>query len=815
MSVHQTPSERKGRRHARRPRRSLRLGVVLILASATLTVIGITVPLSSHSSPAGAASACTADGNGGCKVVLPCPAGQTTDCPTIDVTPNTDVSDGQYVFVTATGFTATTSIRVALCTAAVDSPDPQCLSGNWESQYYQPTVVPVTANTTSDNLTATSYPVFEDASGEGNNAIPSYDLLNKGKGPGFYCDTTTNPCEVVVTDEPGQGNNVGHGVPITTANSAVVPLVYAAQASGCPSSDPQIQVDASFSVEHFIPSAVEATCGGTNGVVALSTSTDNTTVISDFASGSASVSFVDNADDASQLAALLGKSYAYIPIAVSGTAESFLAGETNGGLPFPISSLNLTPNMVAGLITSLYQSPEGSYTQPPKPKYTLSDNLMAALEAAGVTCAQLQGCPSTKPVKKQFIYEQRYDAFDLLNPVATGVEAPQTYGSFNSNVSSGSSFDATDWVCSAPNTPFGVSVDEVGQTSPVNVTVTDTNVGSTTLVTPPLGSSIWPPYPGATWVYPQCQGYSQLPALSATANNYGPAQSPAFQAKAMRSWCYGGSVVPQPGPTCAAFGLMDTSEAEFNGLSTASLENASGNFVAPTISSLEAGAAELKACPAADLSCPAGTYSFDYSDVTGDAYPLTNITYAVVPTQTLPYAQATAIKHLLENLVGYSHSSAVPAGYAPLPTSLYTAAMTDITNDISAGPAPTTTTTTTPSTGKSGNSSSDNSGSSEGSSGESGSSGSNGSSSELPLTASNSSGSGSGSGSGKGSTPVAAPTSTATTGGFLLVALSDTTRYLLPAIVVLALGSLAGGLFLLFGPGAANRRRRDDPEGSA
>jgi len=194
----------------------------------------------------------------------------------------------------------------------------------------------------------------------------------------------------VVTDEPGQGNNVGHGVPITTANSAVVPLVYAAQASGCPSSDPQIQVDASFSVEHFIPSAVEATCGGTNGVVALSTSTDNTTVISDFASGSASVSFVDNADDASQLAALLGKSYAYIPIAVSGTAESFLAGETNG-VCVPDQQPQLTPNMVAGLITSLYQSPEGSYTQPPKPKYTLSDNLMAALEAAGSPARSCRG----------------------------------------------------------------------------------------------------------------------------------------------------------------------------------------------------------------------------------------------------------------------------------------------------------------------------------------------------------------------------------------------------------------------------------------
>ena len=68
--------------------------------------------------------------------------------------------------------------------------------------------------------------------------------------------------------------------------------------------------------------------------------------------------------DQGQLAQLLGKSYAYIPIALSGTTESFLAGETNQGQPFPVSTFNLTPNMVSGLITSLYQSPLGQLHLP-------------------------------------------------------------------------------------------------------------------------------------------------------------------------------------------------------------------------------------------------------------------------------------------------------------------------------------------------------------------------------------------------------------------------------------------------------------------
>ncbi len=282
---------------------------------------------------------------------------------------------------------------------------------------------------------------------------------------------------------------------------------------------------------------------------------------------------------------------------------------------------------------------------------------------------ELTGCPVTKGKTKQFQFMQKYDAFDLLNAVPAGDFTPGTFGSFNSNVSAGSSYQTTSWLCTAPNTAFTVPLDEVGSSSPVNVTVTDTNVAPTTLTTPPLGSSIWPPYAGASWVFPDCHGYSAFPALSATANNYGPAQSPAFQAKAMRSWCYGGGVLPQPqNPQvpCAAFGLMDTSEAAFYGLSSASLENASGHFVAPTIPSLEAAASTaLTACPTGDLSCPAGTYSVDYSNTDPAAYPMPDITYAVVPTATLPYAQAQAVTHLLTNLVTYGHGYVAPGRVRP------------------------------------------------------------------------------------------------------------------------------------------------------
>ncbi len=76
-----------------------------------------------------------------------------------------------------------------------------------------------------------------------------------------------------MTEEVGTG--VGDGPPDTNANTAIFPLTFQAQSSGCPSGDPTVETASSFSLEHFLPPAVDATCGGSGGVVALNTATDN------------------------------------------------------------------------------------------------------------------------------------------------------------------------------------------------------------------------------------------------------------------------------------------------------------------------------------------------------------------------------------------------------------------------------------------------------------------------------------------------------------------------------------------------------------
>jgi hypothetical protein len=803
------------------------VGLAMALSVLTLTAVGVSSLSPFHAAAtAGAAPVCQSDGNAGCTATLPC---ATAPCPSVDVAPATSLSDGQYVFVNATNFPSGDSMRIALCSTLTSTTDPSCLNGEWESNNWGPVQVPITVESTESNVTQAAVPVFFDEQGEGNDPLPAHDVTNsEGSVPGFYCDDSANQCAIEITDETGTGNSVGNGPPDSSDNTVVVPLNFAAQNAGCPASDTELQTDSSFSVEHFLPAAVDATCAGSTGVVALNTATDNETVSSDFASGGVDLGFVDNPADTAQEATLFGgKQFAYIPIAVSGTAVGMLAGESDpSGTAFPVSEYDLTPNMVAGLITSEYETATGSVQAVPPYNFELADNLVPPL-----SCASLLGCPvATKrgqlPTERQ--YELRYNTFDLLNPVSSGNFGPDIFGSFNSDVPNGSSYQATNWICSAPNTPYTVNVNEVtppaGESNPVPVTVTDSNAADTTLTTAPDGSQVWPPAgsPDAPWVFPSCQPYSKFPSLATSSNDYGESQSPALQAKSIRQFAYGGGSVPVVSGGSytqmpAGFGIIDSSEASFYGLNTASLENADGNFEAPTVANLEAAEANITACPTNDLSCPTGTYKIDYtSTASPNAYPMPDITYAMVPTAPLPASQATALTNLLTNLVTFSHgggSLALPSGYAPLSDTLYKTAMTDITNDVVAEPSTpsdtgsTSPTTTTASTGTSSTGSSGGSSSSDTGGGSSSSSGGTGDSlGALPLSSSTPSGSSGPSGSGSSdNNPVLAGTAAPT--GFLLVSLDEVARYLLPAIVLLAIACLLGGPLLLFAPALKRRRR--------
>ena len=52
-----------------------------------------------------------------------------------------------------------------------------------------------------------------------------------------------------------------------------------------PQTDAIVATESSYSLEHFLPAAIDATCGGSNGVIALNLSNNNQQVESDLATG--------------------------------------------------------------------------------------------------------------------------------------------------------------------------------------------------------------------------------------------------------------------------------------------------------------------------------------------------------------------------------------------------------------------------------------------------------------------------------------------------------------------------------------------------
>ncbi len=794
---------RAPRRPGVRWRRRSALVVAMVVASACLTVIGVSSPTSLSVAEAGAAAACQSDGSGGCTTTLPCASGA---CPTVDATPVSDLTDGQFIYVKASHFPTGDTMRVAICSTqyspSLDPADPNCLNGLWEADYWSPTQVPIAQDPAHANLTEVSLPAFYDQSGGGDSPLPSHDVLNaNGVGSGFFCDNTNNPCALEVTEEVGTG--VGDGPPDTNANTAIFPLTFQAQSSGCPSTDGKVDTASSFSLEHFLPTAVDATCAGAGGVVALNTATDNLSAVTDLTTSGSEVAFIDDPGDPQVQALLAKKSYTYIPIAVSATVVGFLAGQNfEGQIPYPLSEYNLTPNMVSGLITSEYQTPDGSPEQVGSQEVPgESDNLIPPLN-----CADLFECPNNQGL--QVYNEMSYNTFALLNPSTTNVIGPQEFGSFMSNVSTGSSYQVTNWICKAPNAPITVSVDE--KTTPhgafhmVSQKLTDSHVAGTTLTTPPNGTSIWPPYTtkaqpdGPAWVFPTCQGYSTFPALASEETDYSESQNPAFQAKSIRSFAYQGSVVPQlTNVPYAGFGVMDSSEADFNGLNSANLQNADGHFVYPSTANIESAANQATPCAAGQATCPPGTYDINYAaTANSSSYPMPDVTYAVVSSQKQPTAAGeTSLKDLLTNLVTYSHGSSLPEGYAPLTTALYQAAVKDIANLGVTPPkakAPTSATTTTGTTGTSGGL--------NGAGGSGGSPGSGTARVRLPATAPAKAHSGKGGSTQTHGKPF--PSFVA------LLGLDEASRYLLPFLLLLAGLCLIAGPLLYFLPALRRRRRK-------
>jgi PBP superfamily domain len=136
----------------------------------------------------------------------------------------------------------------------------------------------------------------------------------------------------------------------------------------------------------------------------------------------------------------------------------------------------------------------------------------------------------------------------------------------------------------------------------------------------------------------------------------------------------GGPCLPTPNPieppgTRDLMAFVDQPDAVADDFPTAALQNHEGDFVTASAASMAAAVSDM-------VTNPDGITKDDNEDASNpDAYPLTMVVYAMVPTSHTPKAEATKIAQWLDYVAGAGqHAGAgagqLPAGYLPLPAKM-------------------------------------------------------------------------------------------------------------------------------------------------
>jgi hypothetical protein len=152
----------------------------------------------------------------------------------------------------------------------------------------------------------------------------------------------------------------------------------------------------------------------------------------------------------------------------------------------------------------------------------------------------------------------------------------------------------------------------------------------------------------------------------------------------------------QPPGERALFAVLDQADASAYLFPTAELPNSKGKYVAPSLRSMAAALPALVDSSAAQKV----SKDIDYNKLAANAYPLTMVVYAMVPTHGVSAKKAAAIARFLKFITGPGQTPGfqpgqLPVGYLPLPAKFRAAALHTVSlviaqkgNNPSASPAP-------------------------------------------------------------------------------------------------------------------------------
>jgi hypothetical protein len=608
------------RKKARLPLRNVVLGSLLVAAAVVAGVSGVATPRASASGGTAPVAPPPCPAGDSC-VSIPCSTGV---CPTVQAGPTTGIQENpapEYVFVNLYGYPSGDAPGVWLCsdTEPLTTAAPLCSIAAPAAEVY----APVFANGTSQ----VSFQVPE-VENDGESPLSGEELGDPSVRGTFFCDNSSDPCSIDVFDP-----NLGGTQTATTANTLVMPVTFAASGSGCPKAT-LVNTESDFGIEGLIDDANQSGCLGSDPVIAFNTALDSLSAVTDLAAGEDHIAFTDDPNAPDEQAVLGGTSghYALIPVAASADVMGFAATISPNSIEnrtlYPHTTFDLTPNMVAGLVNSSY------------------DTVTSADTMTGVSCTN----PGIAPPSKL----DPCPAMEFINRVV-GFLPEEDYQAYVRSDNAGVTDELFQWLCAAPDHTVTIAG------KPESEADTSAQI---------LDATSWTD----TSLDGKCPDTDQFPALAEPAF-LNSDKNPQNQAKALYTQV---NVNAEP-PREAGFADMNWYEASYYGLDAASLQNAAGVFVAPSAASIDAALGDATAEPN-------GTLNFDYTNTSDTAaYPEPVIFYAAVSTEPQPAAQADAIKTIIGNMLSLTASpgaSGLPPGIVPLTSSLTTEAEADLSKDI-------------------------------------------------------------------------------------------------------------------------------------
>jgi len=544
----------------------------------------------------------------------------------VEIRPATDLGSDQWLYLSLVHFLPGSDAEIYYCSdkkALTATAPPPCVLSSSAALAYPQIQTPILPNGTASS----SFHVQSDVPGSGNPAFQGQVPGNpKGTVP-FYCDDTNDPCSIDVVD-PGLVSPPSN-LPLPS-NTAVVPVSFLPSSNGCPVAAKNnwiVYTSSDWAIYNLLPQESPGACTGSHPVIALNTATDSQNALSQLVSGADQVAFVADPDaiDLKHLLAHSGHHYALVPIVASAVVMAYQAGMQYQSFEmYPFDQYRLTPNMVAGIVTYNYASP-----------YETDIVNCPAAGGGSTPCSALQ----------------------TLNTV-TGYTPPQAYGSFIPSAPSEVTEALTTWICSAPNLPFRLE----------GKTVHDPNLARTTFTTSTFDTP---------WPIKSCKTFDQFPPIpSPSSADFAILSTPFQQAKYLRQFAPPPTFQADP---AAGFAPMDWSGARYYGFDAASLQNAEGQFVAPSTRSIDAALVGAR-------HNPDGTLSFSATARIPGAYPMASVIYAVVPTDGATALEASNIDGMLSRLLDFTTGAGaaadLPDGYVPLPAKLAATARADLASAI-------------------------------------------------------------------------------------------------------------------------------------